>query len=397
MFKKRGEPKQYRGFFAHRKPIIATATLVGTMVGAGILAIPYVVAKAGALYGFLLLLVLGFTVLQLNLFVGEFILRTKGKHQLMGYVGKYLGPWGKRIMTSTMVFTMYGALTAYLIGEGETLHTLFPFGSSVLFTFLFFFATFFIIYKGIKATGRAELVIISALILIVALIGIFSYDQIVFSNFTGFNPQYLFLPYGIIFFAYLGVIAVPEMREELGEDTRYLKKAIIIGSLVTMALYLLFTFVVVGIVGLGDFEVLTPNERIATIALSVYAHPIFGVLANVLAMLSMFSSYIAIGTGLVQAYSYDYNIHRRLAVFLVVIPPLLITLFKLTTFIAVLAVTGSLAGGIEGTMLILTYWKAKVKGNRVPEYSLPKHRVLGILMICLFLLGMAYYLLRNFF
>ncbi|MEK6901108.1 MAG: aromatic amino acid transport family protein, partial [Nanoarchaeota archaeon] len=219
----------------------------------------------------------------------------------------------------------------------------------------------------------------------------------VFSNFTEFNPQYLFLPYGIILFAYLGVVAIPEMREELGADTKYMKRAIITGSLVTIALYLLFTFVVVGIVGLGDFEVLAPNERIATIALSVYAHPVFGVLANILATLSMFSSYIAIGTGLVQAYSYDYNVNRHLAVFLVALPPLLIALFKLTTFITVLAVTGSIAGGLEGTMLILTYWKAKIQGDRVPEYSLPPHRVLGTIMIGLFMWGIIYYIFKNFF
>ncbi len=396
MFKKRGEPKQYRGFFAQRRRLIATTTLIGTMVGAGILAIPYVVAKAGVLYGFLLLLLLGLAVLQLNLFAGEFVLRTKGKHQLIGYVGKYLGPWGKAGMTFTMFFTMYGALIAYLIGEGQTMHSLLKMGSPTLYTLIFFGITFFIVYKGIKATGRAELLLITCLIFVVILIGIFSYDQIVWGNFTGFNSQYAFLPYGIILFAYLGVVAVPEMKEELGNDLHGMKKSILIGSATTIILYILFTFVVVGIVGLGDFEVLAPNERIATIALSLYAHPVFGVLANILAILSMFSSYIAISTALTQAYRYDYHFNPQIAVLLVVLPPLIITLLKFTTFIAVLAITGSLAGGLEGIMLILTYWKAKRKGDRTPEYSLPKHKIIGTVLIILFVAGIMYHIVRNF-
>ena len=73
----------------------AISALVGTVIGAGIFGIPYVVAKIGFLPGIFYLLTLGTLVLFLNLLYGEVILRTPGDHQLTGYAEIYLGKFGK--------------------------------------------------------------------------------------------------------------------------------------------------------------------------------------------------------------------------------------------------------------------------------------------------------------
>ena len=171
-----------RGFFARHKAGMAFSTLIGTIVGAGILGIPYVIAKSGFLYGSLLIILIGVGFLFLNLFMGEIVLRTKEQHQLSGYMGKYLGSWGKRIMTFSMIFGVYGALTAFLIGEGEALKAIFG-GPSWVYMILFFLVVSVIIYLGVKATGKAELIIISLLFVIVFLIGIFSFQKMDWSHF----------------------------------------------------------------------------------------------------------------------------------------------------------------------------------------------------------------------
>ena len=107
-------PKKKRKHFLE-----AIATLTGMVIGAGILGIPYVIAKSGFLTGLIDLVIIGLAILVLNLYVGEIVLRTKEKHQLTGYAKKYLGKWGKRLMMFSMVFGLYGALIAYTIKEGE--------------------------------------------------------------------------------------------------------------------------------------------------------------------------------------------------------------------------------------------------------------------------------------
>ena len=69
--------------------IFALASLVGTIIGAGVFAIPYVMSKSGALTCFFYFLILGSVVLLLHLFLGEVVLRTKGRHRLVGYAEKY--------------------------------------------------------------------------------------------------------------------------------------------------------------------------------------------------------------------------------------------------------------------------------------------------------------------
>ncbi len=408
------------GFFAKHKPLMATSTLIGTIVGAGILGIPYTIAKAGVLYGFILIILLGAAFLLLNLFGGEIALRTKTQHQLTGYAEKYLGKTGKRFMTLAMLINIYGALIAYIIGEGSAIHSILGFGTPLLYSLIFFVIVFFIIHKGVKAAGKAELILISLLLVVVVLIGIFSFNSINLNNLAAFDPTtflsvlsdvftgnfssfktlvidnlpVFFLPYGVILFAFMGMPAVPEMHEQLGKEKKKLKKAIITGSIIPIFLYIIFTAIIVGIIGAEGFEMLQPNERIATVALSFYAHPVLGLFANLLAILAMFTSFISLGTALKQVYEYDYHLSPTISLLLTMVVPLAVVLMNLTSFIAVLAVTGALAGGLESTLIILTYWKAKTLGNRKPEYSLPKHTVLGIILIAMFILGILYQFLH---
>ncbi len=394
MFKKRGFPE--KGFLAQHKTTIAVATLVGTIVGAGILAIPYVVAQSGFLLGFIITVVLGLSLLLLNLMTGEVVLRTKKQHQLTGYAERYLGLAGKRLMMFSMVFGIYGALTAYLIGEGETLKALFGWGHPLWYSLIFFGLAFFVIYQGVKAAGKVDLILIILLLTIVAVIGIFSYKNIVLENLTYFNWTKFFVPYGVILFALAGITSIPEMQEVVGEQKKKMKKAIIIGSVIPIILYILFAFIVVGVIGLHNFEVLQPNERIATVALSIYSSPIFGILANCIAVLSMFTSFLSLSIALIEMYEYDYVLPHTSALVLTFSIPLLITLLKLSTFITIIALTGAVAGGLQSILIIFMFWKAKKQGERVPEYSLKRYTFVGWLLVILFALGVVLELVHLF-
>ena len=171
-----------------------------------------------------------------------------------------------------------------------------------------------------------------------------------------------------------------------------MKKAIIIGSIIPIILYLVFTFIIVGIVGVDNFEALSPNERIATVALSLYSSSLLGILANILAVLTMFTSYLVLGTALMEMFHYDYKFPRREAFLMTVLLPLFIVLLDVTHFIRVLGVTGAIAGGLDGTLVLLMFWRAKKRGDRVPEYSLKPHYVVGGLLIILFATGMIHQL-----
>jgi amino acid permease len=304
---------------------------------------------------------------------------------------KYLGKPGKYFMILSMTVGIYGALTAYILGEGEIFNTIIG-GNPWIYSFAFFLIASAILYHGIKATGRSELAITALMVITIFLIGAFAYDKINPAYLTGMHLKNFFLPYGVILFAFVGTAAIPELRTELAKDKHKLKKAIIIGSVIPVVLYFIFALIVLGIVGLNNFNTLGPNERIATVALSVFSEPHLAFVANIFAAFAMLTSFLGLGLALKEMYVYDCNFNKHLAFLLTVVPPLFIALLGLTSFIAVIAFAGAVAGGIDGILIMLAYWKAKKKGDRKPEYRLKISRTLTALLILMFSFGIIYQL-----
>jgi len=365
----------------------AIAMLCGTVIGAGVLGIPFVVAKAGFLVGILSIILLGLAVLVLNLFVGEIVLRTPGNHQLPGYAEKYLGIWGKRVFMFSMIFGIYGALIAYLIGEGSALSTIFG-GNPMIYSLCFFTLSSFFVYKGINSISKFEgilVFLVLSLVLIISLLGFFS-GKFDFSNLSSeFNLISLFIPYGVVLFSFVGAAAIPEMKECLIRDKDSMKKAIIYGSLIPIFCYVLFAFVVVGINGLGTTEV-------ATIGLGNVLGSGALILGNLFASLAMLTSFLTLGLAMKEIYMFDYKINKFWSWCLTVFVPLIIFLSGASSFIKVIGITGALAGGIDGALIVLMFWKAKLKGGRIPEYDLGKQKILGTILIGVFILGVIYQL-----
>lgn len=369
----------------------AVATLIGGVVGAGIFAIPYVVAKAGFLTGLVDIIAIASVIILVYLYLGEIILRTKGLHQLTGYAGFYLGKWGKRLMAFSMIFGIYGALLAYLIGEGEALSAIFGISNPLLFSFIFFVAAAVLLYFGLKALETLELCVIPVIITIIILMGVIGFPHINTANLTGFNPSYIFIPYGVILFAFAATAAIPEMREELAKNEKHLKKAIIIGISVPMVVYLLFAFITIGITGSATTE-------IATIGLGNMLGQKMVLLGNIFAAFAMLTAFLIFGLALKEMYNYDYKLHKSTSWILAcLVPAILFALVrKFAGFTAVIEITGAVGIGITGVLIILMAWRAKKLGNRKPEYSMTQSKILGIILMAVFILGMIYELLRIF-
>ena len=97
-------------FVEHKIPFFkdplarAVALMVGMIIGAGILAMPYVIYLAGFWTGMLVLAFIGVAIMFMHLYVGEVVLRTNGRHQLVGYVERYLGKKAKHILSFSIIF-----------------------------------------------------------------------------------------------------------------------------------------------------------------------------------------------------------------------------------------------------------------------------------------------------
>ena len=369
----------------------AIATLVGTVIGAGIFAIPFVVAKSGFLTGMIDIVLIGIAVIIMNLYLGEISLRTKGFHQLTGYAQRYLGKTGKKLMMFAMIFGIYGALIAYMIGEGQALHTIFNIWNPLIFSLIFFAVMAILIYIGLKAIKRSELFLVPIIIILTIIISIFAIKNLNIANLTSFNITKIFIPYGVILFAFLGTAAIPEMREILVKNEKQMKKSIIIGMLIPMIIYLIFAFVIVGVTGINTTDV-------ATIGLGNMVGPIMILLGNIFVIFAMATSFLALALALKEMFDYDYKFSENLSWLITIIVPLII-FFLIKDFAGfgkVIDVTGSVAGGLTGILVVLMAWQARKKGNRKPEFTISKSKLIGIILTIVFILGILYQILQTF-
>ena len=362
------------------KKFFATAfTLTGTIIGAGILGLPYVFSKSGFFIGAFWLIFLGFVMLFVNLCLGEVSLRTKKIHQLPGYAEKYLGKSGKVIMFFAVIFGIYSALLAYLVGEGQSLSKLF-FGTldySLYFAFAFWILMTLLLREGLKELKKIEFYGVMVIIGIIFTIFLWFIPEVNFSNLNHYDFSNLFFPFGVILFALLGFTSIPELRREIKGDEKLLKKAIILGTLIPVFLYFIFTLIFVGVLGQNI-------EQVATIS--------FGSFITILGIFTMLTSYFVLSFSLKDIFIYDLKKKKLSFIFVSLIPFILylsVTFFDFADFTRILSVGGVISGGLTGILILLMNINSKKKGNRKSEFSVPINWfVIGILSL-IFVFGIV--------
>lgn len=366
----------------------AVAIMTGTVVGAGVLGLPYVVAKAGFLTGLIAIALLGVLVILLALYFGEVVLRTKGNHQMVGYADIYLGKIGKYLLSFVFIFSVTGALTAYTIGVGASVHSVLNIGSDLLFSLLFFAFGALCIYFGLALIENIEFILFCGMITTILIIIGFSFANANPANIDlSFHPARLLIPYGVALFAFLGLQAVPEMKIELKNKKRLLKRAIFIGMLIPAVLYIIFPAAIVSISGAATTE-------IATLGLSRHIGILGHILGNLFAIIAMSTSFLILGLALRDVYMYDYGLPRPLAWILTCTIPLLVAVFKVASFISIIGLVGIFMGGVEGILVVLMILRAKKHGKRVPEYSMPVNWFVLLALILLFVGGTISYFVQ---
>jgi amino acid permease len=362
---------------AGNKYVAASSVLIGTSVGAGVLGIPYVASQSGFLVTFAYIVLLGILIYTVNSFIGEVVLRTKGDHQLIGYVEKYLGLKARHVMEFALVFGAYAAMLAYMVGMGGSLSYIFlkttkytiPFG-----IFVGLFMAFFL--KGgldyLKKYEKYGLYIVMGLLTLI--VGLFM-PKVVVSNLMGYNHANLLLPFGVVLFSLLSFTSIPQVKLILKGNERLFRKVLMTGTLFAIIFYTLFTIVVLGYMG-------SSTPPVATMTL--------GGLFVTLGMFTMFTSYLATGNALIESFQFDERYTKKVSWFLATfVPIVLFVLTQATTFFSftrILSIGGVVSGGLVAILGLLMVNKAKVHGDRNPEYSMKSHWYIlgGIILIFVF-------------
>lgn len=359
---------------------VAVSILVGTTIGAGVLGIPYVASKVGFFVALAYIIALGLIILIVNLYLGEVALRTKKDHQIAGYAKKYFGKPGRILTEFAVIFGIYSALIAYMLGIGDSLSFLFFNDTSygVHMGVLTGLVMSGFLWSGLEGLKKFERFGVSIVILLFISIFLVFIKNVRLENLVYFDPVYVFLPFGVVLFALTSFHAIPEINLVIKGNKKLMKRILITGTIISVVLYSFFTLVVVGSQGIQTPEV-------ATLAL--------GTLFIFLGILTMFTSYIALGNALDENFIIDDRMSKRRSWFFSAIVPILIFVFIKTlardffSFTKILGIGGVVSGGLIAIISLLMVKRAKKYGDRKPEYSIPTNWFIIVVLALIFVGG----------
>lgn len=359
----------------------AVAILTGSIIGAGILGIPYAAAKAGWIVAVIYLICLGVLLMGLNLMLGEVVARTKRPLQIPGLAAKYLGGRGKTIVSFITLFGAYGALLAFIIGTGQTLQALLG-GIAGQWSIVFWLFASLIVFFGLRLVQRLDLLFTLTIFVFLIVLVFLSAPQIHLPNlFSNISWQYLFLPYGVILFALQGVNAIPQAEAVLPAQQKRLKFAIIAGSLLPVAVYLIFFTTVLGVTG-------AETTAVANVGLGQRLGPAVALIANLFALFTMGTCFVNTAIAIRKQFEWDYRMRPLPAWFLTVFVPVFIFLLGARDFIKTIDFLGAIFGGLNALVIVAIYWQAKKKGDLPARgFQLSHTALLSVLIVLVFVAG----------
>lgn len=336
----------------------AVFLITGVTIGAGILGLPYAIAQVGLKVGIFYIIALGMVILLLNLMLGEVVAKTKEPLQIAGLARKYIGRWAEYVLLLSIISGSYGALLAYIIGEGETAGQLFG-GNAVWWSVIFWIIASLVVWRGLETAKRTQKIMGILVIGLIILLSAYLIPHGTWAHSSYTNWSKLFFPFGVILFALHGAPGIAEAEALLPRQPKKFRKALILGTLIPIVVYVLFTIGVVSVTGKFTTEV-------ATVGLDA----IFGrgvvVISNVFAMLAMGTAFVGLGIALKQTFVWDTKFPPWLAILLTIGVPIILFLAGLRSFIAILNIVGGVFISLEAVLTIVIYWRARHQVRATP-------------------------------
>ncbi|OBS94815.1 tyrosine transporter [Vibrio cyclitrophicus] len=236
------------------KMIGSSLIIAGTALGAGMLAIPMVLAQFGLLYGTLLMVLICFGTTYAALLLLEATIKAGGGLGLNSIARKTLGRQGQLLTNGLLYALLICLLMAYILGAGDLLSKLLSnFGIEIIATTSQI--VFTLIAGAVVASGTGVIDKLNRALFFVMLASLFatmtflapSMTQENLMQVTSHDHVDLIKTSAILFTSFGFMVVIPTLVSYNHEATdKQLRNMVIVGSLIPLVCYLCWLFAVVG-------------------------------------------------------------------------------------------------------------------------------------------------------
>lgn len=333
--------------------------VVGTSIGAGMLALPVVTAQLG-FWGSLVLLIAAWGVMtSCALLFLEVNLWLPPESNLISMAGATLGKAGQAITWVVYLVLLYSIISAYIAGGGDVLQylsRLLGFHVAQSYASLFFTVLFgSVVYLGIKSVDYVNRGLmfskLGALIFLILLI----LPYISQNNLNGGEIKQIIAPSTLTITAvsFACLMIIPSLRAYFGNDVKTLKKVILIGTTIPLLCYIAWDMVIMGVVPLhGDTGLLsifnshnTNSMLLATLA-TLLNKDMITLISRFFISICMVTSFLSVSLSLSDFLSDGLRVQKKglfgngIIILMTFLPPLLLVLFYPNAFLLGLQYAG---------------------------------------------------------
>ena len=388
------------------KTLGSTLITSGTMIGAGMLAMPLTSAGIGFTFTVVLLVLLWILLTYSALLFVEVYQTAEHDAGIGTLAAQYFGRPGRIIATSVLMIFLYALLSAYVTGGGAILASTLPDfatpdlkmkGSILAFTI--FFGIFVAIGTSfVDALNRFLFIaMIAALFIVLGLM----IPEIKIDNLMAMPiDKALLISASPVFFTAFGFHgSIPCLNKYLEGDVKALRFSIIVGSAITLVGYLLWQFTTHGVLSQSRFlEILnqdpTLNGLIEAVRV-ITGSTIIAAVVKIFSALALITSFLGVALGLLECIddllkrAFNISANRLSLGFLTFLPPLLFAFFYPEGFILALGYAGQMFAFYAVVLPAALVWKARHQHPNLP-YRVPGGSgvllfvsILGTIIVCI--------------
>ncbi|WP_114891239.1 aromatic amino acid transporter [Haemophilus haemolyticus] len=361
------------------KTVGSTLLIAGTMIGAGMLAMP--LTSAGIGFGFTLVLLLGlWALLTFSALLFVELYQTAESDAGIGTLAEqYFGKAGRIIATAVLIIFLYALIAAYISGGGSLLKDLLPesFGDKVsILLFTVIFGSFIVI--GTHSVDKINRVLFFVMLAAFAVVLSLMLPEIKFDNLMA-TPidNALIISASPVFFTAFGFHgSIPSLNKYLGGNVKALRISILAGSAITLCAYILWQMSTHGLLTQNDFLQILKEDAtlngLVKATLAITGSNMIAGAVKLFSTLALVTSFLGVGLGLLECIedllkrSFNISAGRISLGLMTFIPPLVFALFYPEGFILALGYAGQMFAFYAVVLPVSLVWKARRTHTNLP-------------------------------
>ena len=361
------------------KTVGSTLLVAGTMIGAGMLAMP--LTSAGIGFGFTLVLLLGlWALLTFSALLFVELYQTAESDAGIGTLAEqYFGKAGRIIATAVLIIFLYALIAAYVSGGGSLLKDLLPesFGDKVsILLFTVIFGSFIVI--GTHSVDKINRVLFFVMLAAFAVVLSLMLPEIKFDNLMA-TPidNALIISASPVFFTAFGFHgSIPSLNKYLDGNVKALRISILAGSAITLCAYILWQMSTHGLLTQNEFLQILKEDAtlngLVKATLAITGSNMIAGAVKLFSTLALVTSFLGVGLGLLECIedllkrSFNISAGRISLSLMTFIPPLVFALFYPEGFILALGYAGQMFAFYAVVLPVSLVWKARRTHTNLP-------------------------------